>query len=926
MWLLVTLSAACVCSLAHDTTDDSLVYMQQRVLDVGHFVSLREGGDPWSGDHIDRCYWFPACICRNESRFTNGTYKLMVNCTHAGLETVPSNIPDSTTVLTLDENNITDIKPGVFQHLTLLKYLDLSNNNIKYLRKGIFSGLENLHTLEISGNKIRYNKMSIHSTVFRPLKKLVRLNLHQNLKGISESEKFPTDALSDLTNLQQLLIDGLEPQSFRHTVTYMKDLSVLELSSDFGRCNLSQISVGMFKNISNITNLKLSNCNIDRVENGSFSELKNLTSLDLSYNERLHFQNLANITYGLQHNTMRELRLTKIHETYGDCTRLERKHLVYLKNMSVTDIYLDANRLAYLTSDAVDFIPRTIQKLSLSNNMMLAGEYLHKLFVEPVFENLRYLTLAEQTMNYDALHFFSNKTKSMLMALDSHLNEAKLVTDKLKNLEEDNTGAENGVLFRSMDRFSNTEQDILCSNCHGNGLNYDIILYIPPSLIELDLSGLRIRNELKNICICQPNFLLRLNLERNVFWNWQGPIAGLTHLLNLNLAWNSCDNISLDVFDNMPKLLQLNLTRNFLERFFREDTEGRIFQKLVKLKELLLGDNKLRFLPRNVFRGLKSLQGLDLSNNFLIHFDVSFDPIAPLQLLDLQNNLLDNIAQNVMDKFDDMAHSDSIFTAYYIELAGNKMSCKCKDIEFVRWVSRTKVKFVDLNTYKCTYENGEQKNFSQPADIYKQMLKDCPRYTVLIVSVVIGFIVFVAVILAGVIYRYRWDLRYFYYSVKLRMKGNMRFVNSDEDDSDFTHDVFVSYASENGRFVKNVVVPELEIKRHMRLLVHDRDFRPGEFVSDNIMQAITTSRKTLILMSKPFLKSDWCIFEMNMARMEAIKTGRNVVCLVILEEVPTSNLPLEIIEIIRQHTYIELPSDSNHMDMFWDKVHEALAQ
>jgi hypothetical protein len=137
-------------------------------------------------------------------------------------------------------------------------------------------------------------------------------------------------------------------------------------------------------------------------------------------------------------------------------------------------------------------------------------------------------------------------------------------------------------------------------------------------------------------------------------------------------------------------------------------------------------------------------------------------------------------------------------------------------------------------------------------------------------------------------------------------------------------DAFVSYASENARFVKNDLVPQLEDRRRLQLLVHDRDFRAGEFVNDNIMQAIASSRKTLILMSKDFLKSEWCIFEMNMARMESIKTGRNVVCLVKLEDFPVEGLPLEILDIIRQQTYIERPENDDHMDMFWDRVQNAL--
>jgi hypothetical protein len=73
-----------------------------------------------------------------------------------------------------------------------------------------------------------------------------------------------------------------------------------------------------------------------------------------------------------------------------------------------------------------------------------------------------------------------------------------------------------------------------------------------------------------------------MNLARNVFWSWQGPIAGLSQLTSFDLSWTSCDDLSEDVFDQFDSLIQLNLSRNFIERFLREDKEGRIFRNLKK--------------------------------------------------------------------------------------------------------------------------------------------------------------------------------------------------------------------------------------------------------------------------------------------------------------------------------------------------------
>ena len=871
-----------------------------------------------SGSLPHRCQWLQECICRNESDYTNGTFKLMVNCTKSGLKDVPEFIPSVTTVLTLDGNQIEDIKPGAFKNLKILKYLDLSNNVIHRLNEHTFLGLENLHTLELSGNMIRYDNNSLPNTVFKPLKKLERLNLHQRISDVNTSiEYYPTKALSKLKSLRQLLIDGIEPKNISQAFSNMALLMTLDLSSDCGRCRLRKIVVDMFKNINSVYDLKISNCSLDFVEKGSFKELENLTILDLSHNEQLQFKSLANITYGLQKKVMREIKLIKIHETFGDCTRIEKEHLQYFQNVNVTNLYVDFNRLAYVNEDAVTHIPRSLQKLSLTNNMLLAGEYIHKMFKESVFKNLKFLTMAEQSMNYDAVKFFDNKTRHML----SSMTRSDVTYRFEKGFDHERHEKENFAVTTNKTRGDDNLE--FCSNCHARGVYYETILYIPPGLKDLDLSGLQIRNELKNICFCENNSLLRMNLERNVFWNWQGPIAGLSNLLNLNLAWNSCDNLSEDFFDQFINLTQLNLTRNFIERFLRNDIEGRIFRNLKKLFSLVLIDNKIRYIPPKLFQGLESLGVLDLSFNFLTEIDLEFN-IHPLQFLDLHNNLLNKIGPGIIKKFNNDSKGDLPYQ--FLDLRNNRLSCACKDIDFVQFIARTKVTLRGLNEYTCTYKNGSTQRLSSQklaSVIYMRLSKDCADYTWVIIGACFGIVLFLVIAFGGLIHRYRWDLKYLYYTIKLKMKGNKQFTNQN-DEGTFKYDAFISYANESSLFVMNSLIPALEETRHLKLLVHGRDFMAGEYVYDNIMRAIKTSRKTLILMSEPFLKSQWCIFEMNMARLESIKTGRNAVCIVMLERISSSGLPLELIDIIRQQTYLELPTDSQETSTEWDRIHSAL--
>ncbi|WAR05191.1 TLR4-like protein [Mya arenaria] len=118
------------------------------------------------------------------------------------------------------------------------------------------------------------------------------------------------------------------------------------------------------------------------------------------------------------------------------------------------------------------------------------------------------------------------------------------------------------------------------------------------------------------------------------------------------------------------------------------------------------------------------------------------------------------------------------------------------------------------------------------------------------------------------------------------------------------------------------IIPRLE-DRGMKLCVHERDFLPGISIWDNIVDAIRTSKKTVVILSKTFIQKHWCIFEFNMARLESIdKRVCENGCLVIVlyENVPPKVLPLEILDWIDNHSYIRYTQDPDGQQMFWDNL------
>ncbi|CAL1536886.1 unnamed protein product [Lymnaea stagnalis] len=57
-----------------------------------------------------------------------------------------------------------------------------------------------------------------------------------------------------------------------------------------------------------------------------------------------------------------------------------------------------------------------------------------------------------------------------------------------------------------------------------------------------------------------------------------------------------------------------------------------------------------------------------------------------------------------------------------------------------------------------------------------------------------------------------------------------------------------------------------------------------------------------------------------MAREEAVNTGRSVLVFLFLDDIPTSEMSMEVVSYIKTSTYIAYPKDDQHKETFWDKL------
>ena len=70
------------------------------------------------------------------------------------------------------------------------------------------------------------------------------------------------------------------------------------------------------------------------------------------------------------------------------------------------------------------------------------------------------------------------------------------------------------------------------------------------------------------------------------------------------------------------------------------------------------------------------------------------------------------------------------------------------------------------------------------------------------------------------------------------------------------------------------------------------------------------------------------MYELNMARMESIysRNNENVLFLVLYENNIARHLPMTIMDIIDQKTYIEFPNDAQGDVVFWENLKKAIME
>ncbi|XP_071081176.1 toll-like receptor 13 [Haliotis cracherodii] len=361
---------------------------------------------------------------------------------------------------------------------------------------------------------------------------------------------------------------------------------------------------------------------------------------------------------------------------------------------------------------------------------------------------------------------------------------------------------------------------------------------------------------------------------------------GCTGLTTLGLSYNAMlyfnDTFLNALLGDLQTLQCIKMSRCQLS-FFPE-----VISTLLELRTIDLHGNRIMRLKQGLFNNLKKLRYISLSENAI---EVIHEAIFPINLRNKLN---------------------------HINLAYNNYVCTCANLWFITWAKAEKHKFVNFpDSYVCGYPIELQSTRLIDADISKQTCQISPYMFPVIFGLSSAAIVLLVII--SLTYRWRWHIRYCAYM--LRFKQRQRFEEREER---FIYDAFVLYCEDDSGWIRNNLLRKIENEDNLKLCIHERDFTPGRYIVDNIVDSLNNSRNVVLVLSDSFNQSLWCQFELTLVQKRSLEQDEGYLVVVLLEEIHARNMTSSLYALLQTTTYITWPVEEEDRQLFWMRLRHCL--
>lgn len=778
--------------------------------------------------------------------------------------------------------------------------------------------------------------------------------------GGSGCKQFPSglNTTASIVQVQNTGITTLQKGDLAN-LTHLEELEI-----DHNN-HLSVIKPGTFEGMSSLRNLSISyNENLTYLEAGVFGNLHSLRELRM---KKDGFFDMGLIAPALGPSSLPSLQKLILDE--NPFQMIDSEDLVPMNGSSLQRLHLIACQLEFIHPSAL--VPlRNLRALLLGQNTLNSST------ITELVSHMTGERVPLYLLNLYGMGFLKRPPMNVMEAVaKSNITHLVLARNQFQKLKPGS--------FPTMPRLQYLDlREIVATELKPGTLSPRVM----PKLKTLLFGGNMLPGVVPGVLVPQLESLdLSANYgdprTRSYFDIGEGSFENMTNLSFLNLSYNNVrrisrqtftglDNLSRHLglknasiyhldegsFENLGKLKFLNLEYNPFPKL--HNLTAAMFRGLHDLRVLLLSGCGITFLPSDVFSYLPSLEYLILRDNHLSTLSpILFAPLPHLIGIDLSDNqlaytkntsyrLFENnseievvfLSRNKFTSLNPFMLEDAAFLTR-LEIFDNNLLCQCAPfLSTKKWLNEHNFTLQDmhiagLSTLRC-FSPDEWMN--KPVVEYIDSLRDScllppgeDRFLIWIMVLLVMFLV-LSFLVATVAYYYRSYIRYWIFIARMDIRRLGLRRQDCEGYKDHQYDAFVSYSNEDRNFVVRLVAMLENYEPFLKLCVYERDFEIGAVISESVLQSVALSRRTLLVISDAFARSQWCRWELQLAEHHRLflrdeNEGGDPLIMIKLGQVAEAHMTPTLRYLLRTRIYLEWDSEPRKQRQFWDKLRTALA-
>ncbi|XP_040188178.1 toll-like receptor 2 [Rana temporaria] len=707
--------------------------------------------------------------------------------------------------------------------------------------------------------------------------------------------------------------------------------------------NISYIENGTFQYNLLLSNFSLFNNLLSEIPNSPLIDLKNLQILDLSNNlyER--------VTLGDVFGTL--VNLTDLSIGGPLVSGIFKHDFASIENISLDRFSLNSkSSLDYYEPGAFSVLntKNLWLDIAVDTNATLLSDMLKDL-TNKSLTSLNFINLFEFSYyvgNKDIFSYLPSIDLRDLAFYKGKFNE-NLLYLLLMNVQ---ISSVKNLYLSSLDFARSPYLDI--SDVAIDNLNLENLVIqdvINPDILGFDLAFPWF-GKVANISVINMNFdqlpcniwtqltnLVMLNISGNrllatYLYNMLCKTTVLPNIEIFNASYNamrSLKTISL-LTAQWPKLTYLDFTSN------KFGTLDEFCVWTSNIKVVILRGNVLQY---EVFQCLPTtVEYLDLSHSQLEQLNMSYFNLATnLTELNLSNNKIKSIPYNwrspsiqvlVLEGNSfgiiDRGSFKNLPQLKNLTAGNNPYYCMCDLYDFFSDVleDRSLVLTDWPDDYYCYHP---QNLMETRIDSFRPGKLECNVGLVVAISASVTAFVIIVCMLLG----WRFNALWYIKATCQIIKSRYRARKADQI-RNYDYHAFISYSYFDADWVRRVLLPQLEDSNPpYKVCIHERDFQPGKWIIDNIIENIEKSRKIIFILSHNFINSEWCNYELYFAHQRAIGHAFADVILVVKDSVGMEDLPKRfhrLRKLLRTKTYVEWPEEGSRQPFFWVQLKNILGR